>query len=130
MHKYRLFLTLATEEAWLNLVQEQGYRLTRVNRWLHRYTFEALPRETAFPPLTRLDFRPVHCWGEDYLNYVTLLADSGWQRVAVSRWGGIQYFQQDRPLTTPKLFFGSSITGSRATPRLGVQCFLGEPVAD
>lgn len=112
MHKYHLFLTLTAEETWLNTIQAQGYRLIRVNRFLHRYTFEPLARDAQFCPVTRLDFRQMKWWGGDYPVYRTLMADSGWQLLAGSRYGGVQYLQQNRPMATPRLF---SDQFSRAT---------------
>ncbi|MDR4934137.1 hypothetical protein RF371_10055 [Companilactobacillus paralimentarius] len=44
MRKFKLFLSLRAEEKWINLVQETGYRLVKVNPFLHIYTFEKLTK--------------------------------------------------------------------------------------
>lgn len=104
MKKWRLFLTLSAEEAWINGVQMQGYRLARVSAGHHRYTFEPLPATATFNPATRLDFRDGSLSKRAYRDYQQLFLDSGWQLIRGSRYGGIQYFQQTRATADDDIF--------------------------
>lgn len=104
MKKVKWFLSLASEEAWINTIQAAGYRLTGVNSVLHRYTFEKLTVEAAFNPMTRLDVRSNCLSRTDFLSYTTLFADDGWQLIKGSRWGGRQYFQQQRVTANDEIF--------------------------
>ncbi|KRK88166.1 hypothetical protein FC99_GL000656 [Levilactobacillus koreensis JCM 16448] len=99
-----MFLDLNEEEDWINAVQETGYRLTAVNPFLHRYTFEALTANDQFNPYTRLDFRDKGMSRRNYQNYRQLFSDSGWQLTAGSRHGGIQYFQQKSAASANDIF--------------------------
>lgn len=104
MRKFKLFLSLNTEEKWINLVQETGYRLVKVNPFLHIYTFENLNSKDDFNPYTRIDFHNENMSTSKYLDYVTMFSDSGWKLVYGSRHGGAQYFQQ-RDAQSPRDIF-------------------------
>ena len=102
MTKFKLFLNIDKEEAWINSIITQGYRLKNVS-W-GQYVFEELPpganvenevSETAqaenphsegrntepFLPLVRMDFR-IFSKKEDFIDYLTLFEDYGWHHVA------------------------------------------------
>ncbi|CAJ1177014.1 hypothetical protein FD33_GL000929 [Companilactobacillus paralimentarius DSM 13238 = JCM 10415] len=104
MRKFKLFLSLRAEEKWINLVQETGYRLVKVNPFLHIYTFEKLNSETDFSPYTRIDFHDENMSTSKYLDYVTMFSDSGWKLVYGSRHGGAQYFQQKNAQSPRDIF--------------------------
>lgn len=104
MKKWRLFLTLSAEETWINGIQMQGYRLIHVSPIKHCYTFAALPTDTAFNPMTRLDVRDRPLSKQDYQDYQQLFMDSGWTLIRGSRFGGIQYFQQNREMVGDDIF--------------------------
>ncbi|WP_225421807.1 DUF2812 domain-containing protein [Levilactobacillus fujinensis] len=104
MKKFKLFLDLNTEEDWINGVQAGGHRLTGVNPFLHRYTFQRLASAEDFNPYTRLDFRDRGLSRQHYQDYQQLFNDSGWRLVTGSRHGGIQYFQQMSPASGHDIF--------------------------
>ncbi|MFC6182101.1 DUF2812 domain-containing protein [Lactiplantibacillus daowaiensis] len=104
MKRWHLFLTLSAEEDWLNGIQMQGYRLVRVQPVWHRYTFEALPADATFSPVTRLDCREAILSKRHYQDYCQLFSDSGWTLIHGNRYGGIQYFQQSRVTATDEIF--------------------------
>ncbi|MBY5033604.1 DUF2812 domain-containing protein [Streptococcus gallolyticus] len=104
MKKHKIFTSLQDEENWINSIQAQGYRLTKVNPWLASYTFE--PSQTETQVLIRLDFRESFK-KEAYLDYLTLFADSGWQLIAGSRFSGTQYFRQTEKASSDQIFSDS-----------------------
>lgn len=103
MKKFKMFLSLTSEENWINSIQESGYRLTKINAFLHCYTFKALT-DDQFNPYVRLDFREKGMSKEKYAEYKTLFSDSGWQLLKECRSGGTQYFQQKSPEVSREIF--------------------------
>ena len=104
MKKFKIFLSLKKEEEWLNSIQEEGYKLVSVSSVMPMYTFEKLADKEMFIPYVRLDFRENCMKKIDYDNYVTLFSDSGWNLIKGSRFGGVQYFQQEYPDVTREIF--------------------------
>lgn len=87
MIRYRLFLDFAKEEAWLSEMARQGWELTGF--YLGYHFKEVKPQDT----LIRIDFRQFSR-RDEFLNYVTLFEDSGWQHIAGSTSSGSQYFKR------------------------------------
>lgn len=114
MKKFKVFLSLKAEEDWINVVQEAGYRLNKVNPFLHIYTFEKLNSKTDFNPYTRIDFHNEIMGAKKYLDYVTMFSDSGWKLVYGNRYSGIQYFQQQDEQSSENIF---SDADSKNLPR-------------
>ena len=104
MKKFKIFLSLKKEEEWINSIQEEGYKLVSVSSVMPMYTFEKLADKEMFIPYVRLDFREKSMKKIDYDNYVTLFSDSGWKLIKGSRFGGVQYFQQEYPDVTREIF--------------------------
>ncbi|EKE4959347.1 DUF2812 domain-containing protein, partial [Enterococcus faecalis] len=92
------------EEEWINSIQEEGYRLVSVSSVVPMYTFEKLVNKETFIPYVRLDFREKSMSRTNYEDYVTLFSDSGWRLIKGSRYGGVQYFQQESPDVTRGIF--------------------------
>ncbi|MGT2935814.1 DUF2812 domain-containing protein [Streptococcus castoreus] len=91
MKKYKCFLSgLEEEEQWINKVQKEGYSLVGVSQWLPLYRFEKVTQD---PKLIRIDFKD-YMSASKYQDYITLFEDSGWKHLSGSRFGGLQYFQQ------------------------------------
>jgi Protein of unknown function (DUF2812). len=103
VRKYKIFWSLAAEERWLNQVQAAGFYLTAVNRLLHQYTFQRLSNKASFQPKICLDFQKPLSW-RCYQDYCQLFADSGWNLIQGSRFGGIQYFQQSYQAADQEIF--------------------------
>src|SRR5574339_576851 len=104
MKKFRIFLSLKKEEEWINSIQEEGYRLVSVSSVVPIYTFEKLASKETFITYVRLDFREKIMGKVKYEDYVTLFSDSGWKLIKGIRFGGAQYFQQERPDVSRGIF--------------------------
>lgn len=133
MTKFRLFINIDKEEAWINSIITQGYRLKNVS-W-GQYVFEELPpadsmesevSDTAhtenphseaqnaepFLPLVRMDFR-IFSKKEDFIDYLTLFEDYGWHHVAGKKSEGNQYFEKMRPDCPEEIFSDSPSKAAR-----------------
>jgi len=98
MIRYKLFLNFAKEEAWLSEMARQGWELTEIR--MAGYHFRpAAPQEA----LIRMDFRTFST-ADEFANYVTLFADSGWQHLAGTRSSGAQYFRRTAPDSSADIF--------------------------
>lgn len=115
MTKHRLFFSNITkEEAWINRMIRQGFRLKKVS-W-GRYEFEPLhlpdslettqSREKDFLPLVRIDFR-TFSKKSDFADYLALFEDYGWNHIAGNKSNGIQYFEKMRPDCQEEIFSDS-----------------------
>ena len=133
MTKFKLFLNIDKEEAWINSIITQGYRLKNVS-W-GQYVFEELPpganvenevSETAqaenphsegrntepFLPLVRMDFR-IFSKKEDFIDYLMLFEDYGWHHVAGKKSEGNQYFERMRSDCLEEIFSDSPSKAAR-----------------
>lgn len=86
MRRFRLFLDFDKEERWLNELAKAGWLLRK--RGIS-YRFGAIEPGSA---VVRVDYRDRSLSVAEFDNYRMLFADSGWQHLAGSRWGGAQYF--------------------------------------
>lgn len=124
MTKYKLFINIDKEEAWINSIIAQGYRLKKVSS-LGQYVFEKisstdtlgnLPSEDEttenFLPLVRMDFR-TFSKKEDFMDYLTLFEDAGWRHIAGKKSEGSQYFERMRPDCQEEIFSDSASRAGR-----------------
>ncbi|HML51933.1 MAG TPA: DUF2812 domain-containing protein [Propionicimonas sp.] len=86
MRRFRSFLDFDKEERWLNEMAGAGWLLQK--RGIG-YRFSAIEPGSV---VVRVDYRDRVLSRADFDNYVVLFADSGWQHLDGSRWGGSQYF--------------------------------------
>lgn len=100
MKKSKLFTSLQDEENWINMIQSQGYQLTKVNPLLATYHFEKC---TAAPKPVRLDFRE-QILKEEYPNYLSLFSDYGWEPIQGSKRNGVHYFQKMNATSDTNIF--------------------------
>ena len=100
MKKWKLFASIKDEENWINHIQSQGYRLTKVNPWLGIYQFE---EHQGSPLLVRLDFHE-HIKSQDYLEYLSLFQETGWNCLEGSKRSGMHYFQQATASSSTEIF--------------------------
>lgn len=103
MRKFRIFLSLDSEENWINSVQENGYELSNINLF-NIYHFRKRTSIQDFNPYVRLDFREKGMKKDQYYDYITMFSDSGWDLLKGSRLGGIQYFKQNNIHSDREIF--------------------------
>lgn len=114
MKKFKIFINIDKEEAWINAIIAQGYRLKHVSS-LGQYVFEELPSATNAEqhlPLVRMDFR-TFSKREDFMDYLTLFEDYGWHHVAGKKSEGNQYFERTRPDCQEEIFSDSPSKAAR-----------------
>lgn len=124
MKKFKLFINIDKEEAWINSIIAQGYRLKKVSS-LGQYVFEELPSADTlenpssegeppenFLPLVRMDFR-TFSKKEDFTDYLTLFEDAGWRHIAGKKSEGSQYFEKMYPDCQEEIFSDSASKAGR-----------------
>jgi len=87
MKKIKFFFNFEKEEKWLERMAARGWRLAKRGFF---YTFESVPSEEAN---IKMDFRLFNRQ-EDFIEYITLMEDSGWRHLAGTKGSGNQYFMQ------------------------------------
>lgn len=87
MKKLRIFTDIKKEEKYLNKMAEKGWCLSNYSLW-NVYTFD---KTTPAPLNYRIDYQTFKKKA-DYLAYLTLFEDSGWQHISGTRWSGFQFF--------------------------------------
>ncbi len=133
MTKFKLFINIDKEEAWINNIISQGYRLKKAS--CGKYVFEELPTDNSaetssstnkeekipqpgntdrerFLPLVRMDFR-LFSKKEDFMDYLTLFEDYGWRHISGSKSEGNQYFEKTRPDCQEEIFSDSPSKAAR-----------------
>lgn len=106
MVKHKLFhINIDKEEAWINNIISQGYRLKQVKSSLCRYEFEKAdsPEYPDFLPNVRIDFRTFKNQ-EDFADYLALFEDCGWRHISGTKSSGTQYFEKMRPDCGDEIF--------------------------
>lgn len=128
MIKHRIFINIDKEEAWINSIITQGYRLKRATSF-GKYIFEEFPAKggASFPkgearsespkgedflPLVRMDFR-TFSKKQDFTDYLTLFEDAGWHHISGSKSEGNQYFERLRPDCQEEIFSDSASKAGR-----------------
>ena len=104
MKKFKLFLNYEKEERWLADMASQGYHLKEVG---FGYSFESAPPEQV---VIKIDYRRFKK-EQDFLDYLALFEDSGWQHISGTKNIGFQYFKKTNSDSTEDIF---SDTTSRA----------------
>lgn len=97
MKKLRLFFDYDKEEKWLHSMAQKGWALKNV---LFTYTFQKTPPEDT---AIRIDFR-LFKRKKDYLDYIALFEDSGWQHIAGYKSLGAHYFKKNREQANEDIF--------------------------
>ncbi len=104
MKKFKLFLNYEKEERWLADMASQGYQLKEND---FGYSFEKTLPEQA---VIKIDYRRFKK-EQDFLDYLALFEDSGWQHISGTKKSGSQYFKKTNSDSTEDIF---SDTASRA----------------
>lgn len=101
MRKYKFFFkSFSKEEEWINNIIEKGYRLKSVNSKIGRYEFI---QYTGSPHLISIDYRTFNN-SMEYLDYITMFEDGGWNHVNGSQESGIHYFEQTSDVFSKSIF--------------------------
>lgn len=87
MKKLKLFIDIKKEEQYLKEMAEQGWALVKYNVW-GIYTFEKIAPKTLN---YRIDYQTFKKKA-DYIAYLTLFEDSGWQHISGTKSSGFQFF--------------------------------------
>jgi len=106
MKKFRLFLDYEKEENWLHAMAQKGWALKSV---LFTYTFQKTAQEDTS---IRVDFR-LFKRKKDYLDYIALFEDSGWQHIAGYKSIGIHYFKKTREQANEDIFSDAASKAGR-----------------
>lgn len=87
MRKFKFFIDFDKEEKWLNEMAQAGYQLESKG---FGYKFRlAEPDET----MIKIDYRQFKK-KEDFIDYLTLFEDSGWEHITGTKNSGTQYFRK------------------------------------
>lgn len=86
MRRFKKFINLDKEEAWLRTMAIEGWELC--HRGLFGYRFR---KSEEGEHIYRIDYRYFKRTS-DYLDYLLLFHDAGWDHVEGSKWSGYQYF--------------------------------------
>src|SRR5690625_3588040 len=106
MYKFRFFLNFDKEEQWLEQMAKKGYHLKKAT---FGYQFDqGKPANTVI----RTDFRKFKK-KEDFIDYCTLFADSGWKHRYVSKSCGVQYFKKIDDTAENEIFSDANSKASR-----------------
>jgi len=106
MKKLRLFIDYEKEEKWLLAMAQKGWALESA---LFTYTFrKTTPQDTSI----RVDFR-LFKHKKDYLDYIALFEDSGWQHITGYMSIGIHYFKKTRDQANEDIFSDAASKAER-----------------
>ncbi|MDP4180528.1 MAG: DUF2812 domain-containing protein [Bacillota bacterium] len=87
MNKFKFYIDLDKEEKWLNKMAKAGWELKDK---FCCYTFQkAAPSDT----IIKIDYRNFKT-SRDFVDYLALFKDSGWEHIAGSKSSGAQYFKK------------------------------------
>ncbi|ALS02390.1 hypothetical protein ATZ33_13635 [Enterococcus silesiacus] len=87
MKKLKLFIDIKKEEQYLKEMAEQGWALVKYSIW-GIYTFEKIAPKTLN---YRIDYQTFKKKA-DYVAYLTLFEDGGWQQISGTKNSGFQFF--------------------------------------
>lgn len=107
MHKFRLFIDLDKEEAWLREMSAQGWLFRRKS--ISGYWFT---QENYGEQIYRIDYRKFKTLS-DYNDYLSLFEDSGWIKVEGSKGSGYQYFAAQTNNAKTDIFSSDAERASR-----------------
>lgn len=120
MTKFKLFLDVEKEEAWLDAMAEEGWRLDKVIPSIGKYTFTKVS-EGEFCPKTRIDFRMVP--KNERAEYIELFRESGWENICASNINAHYYFHQMSEESDDDIFSDKSSALQR-DKRIGNICAI------
>jgi hypothetical protein len=121
MKKFRVFFSFEKEEAWLNEMALKGWKFIGRSLVGIGYQFEKIESQALN---IRIDYRNF-AFTSEYLKYLQLFADSGWQHIYGSNYGN-KYFITTREDATEDLFsdHASKVGRYRRLCRASVILFL------
>lgn len=97
MRKFKYFIDFEKEEKWLGEMAKKGFLLEGK---LFGYKFKKTePKDVSI----RIDYRKFKKQ-EDFIDYITLFEDSGWEHVEGSKGSGTQYFKKMDENSTTDIF--------------------------
>ncbi|BAU28505.1 uncharacterized protein DUF2812 [Aneurinibacillus soli] len=91
MKKFKWFVDIRKEEAWLNEQLKKGYKLVKTSS-LGYYQFQKI---TDTNQVIKLDFQK-YLTKEKLETYIELYEEFGWKRVAGSRFSSVHYWVKER----------------------------------
>ncbi|WP_141391499.1 DUF2812 domain-containing protein, partial [Aneurinibacillus migulanus] len=91
MKKFKLFVDIRKEEAWLNEQLKKGYELVKKSS-LGYYQFQ---KTTDTNQVIKLDFQR-HLTKEKLETYIELYEEFGWKHIAGSRFSSIHYWIKEK----------------------------------
>jgi hypothetical protein len=107
MFKFKSFLDMEKEEAWLSDMSARGWYFR--HRGLLGYSFSPGTFGRYHYQIDYRDFKT----RDDYLDYLALLQDAGWIHVDGTRWSGAQYFTPENRDATQQLFSDNASRAAR-----------------
>lgn len=99
MKQYKFFVDLSQEESYLKQMSEQGWRLNK-RSITGRYVFE---KQEPKPLSYKIDYR-VFNKKKDFLSYISLFEDAGFEHVWGNAYSGHQYFLPKTPDASSEIF--------------------------
>lgn len=105
MTKFKFFMDFEKEEAWLDEMAADGWRLERVVPTFGKYVFTRL-KDDEFCPKVRIDLRIVP--RKEKYEYMELFNESGWKNICSSNINGQQYFRQISEGSSDSIFSDKS----------------------
>ncbi len=104
MNKYKFFIDVQKEEAWLNDMAHQGWTLKKVSSSVYTFPFVyAFERNPLTELKFKIDYRTFKT-KDDFDDYRRLFQDSGWRHVAGTQRSGKQYFIQTAKAVDDDIF--------------------------
>lgn len=91
MKKFKLFVDIRKEEAWLNEQLKKGYELVKKSS-LGYYQFQ---KTTDTNQVIKLDFQR-HLTKEKLETYIELYEEFGWKHIAGSRFSSVHYWIKEK----------------------------------
>lgn len=113
MKKLRVFIDMKQEENYLNKMAEQGWAVVDYSLW-HVYTFEKISPK---PLNYRIDFQTFKK-KKDYIDYLTLFEDSGWQPISSRKNSGFHFFLPQKNTSQNSEIFSDTISSNERYKRL------------
>lgn len=119
MKQFKIFWNFEQEEAWLNEMAQKGHHLVNYSSW-GVYTFaQKTPQSLQY----KVDYQ--FFWKKsDYISYLTLFEDAGWQHVSGTKYSYNQYFLPKNNQADMEIFSDAASAGQRYK-RVSNLCIVG-----
>ncbi|ASA20792.1 DUF2812 domain-containing protein [Paenibacillus donghaensis] len=98
MRKFKFFTNFDKEESWLTDMARQGYRFTKKTAFGYEFKPERSENSTI-----KMDYR-IFKKREDFDDYCSLFADSGWEHITGTKSSGYQYFKKKGTQGSEEIF--------------------------